>query len=138
MLRTKAVTLCLGCILAGLLMVTLACSHNPKAIRQDKLSIEDYPQITALQGLDRVLVVSDVMKDPGPPLKVTVAFRDDRDDKERRMQYRFFFFDSTGVPENQNPDWRYIEIPRRAAVYVSGNALDSKAVDWRLELRPAR
>ncbi|HRX85922.1 MAG TPA: DUF1425 domain-containing protein [Phycisphaerae bacterium] len=130
----------LGCsaVLAALTFNALACSHNPKAARQDQMAIEDYPQITALEHLDRVLVISDVVEDKGPPLKVTVALRDERDDKERRIQYRFFFFDERGVPENNNPDWRYKELPRRAAVYVDGNALDKNAVDWRLELRPAR
>jgi uncharacterized protein YcfL len=128
-----------GCIvLAGILFHTLACSHNPKPIRQDEMLIENYPKITALEKLHRVLVVSDVVEEPGPPLNVTVAIRDDRDDKERRIQYRFFFLDDRGVPENNNPDWRYQQMPRRAVVYVQGNALDRKAVDWRLEIRPAR
>ena len=84
------------------------------------------------------VVADEALNCPPSALKVTVALRDERDDKERRIQYRFFFFDERGIPENNNPDWRYKELPRRAAIYVDGNALDKDAVDWRLELRPAR
>ena len=47
----------LGCsaVLAALTFNALACSHNPKAARQDQMAIEDYPQITALEHLDRVV-----------------------------------------------------------------------------------
>jgi uncharacterized protein YcfL len=118
-----------------------ACSDNPYAPREagaDPLPSEDYPQVSALEKLHKVIVVSDVKEDAGPPLKITAAVRNRANDDERDVQYRFFFLDKDGRPENAQPDWRYVHMPARTLVYMTGNALDVGATSWRLEIRPAR
>lgn len=111
--------------------------HAPKAGRPDPLPLEEYPQIAVLEDLHRAVVVTDVKEEPGPPLWVQVAARN-KDDDERHVQYRFFFLNDAGEPENRNPDWHYMLMPARTLVYFQGNALDKARSAWRLEIRPAR
>ncbi len=126
---------------AGLLIVCLGslagCEHRPAPARMDTLAPKHYPQITALEGLDSVVVVNEVVVTQGPPLKVSVSVRND-DDTERSVQYRFFFVDRENLPETSDTDWHFLKLPARTLVYLKGNAIDKKAVDWRLEIRPAR
>jgi hypothetical protein len=39
---------------------------------------------------------------------------------------------------NLDPDWQYMSLGPRTLLYMQGNALDTRAVDWRLQIRPAR
>ncbi len=120
------------------LSVLWGCKHPPAAAKTDPLNVQKYPQISALEKLDRAIVISKVIEDKGPPLAVTVVCRNIGDDQERHVQYRFFFFDEAGKPEEADPDWQYVHMPARTYVYLRGNALDANCVDWKLEIRPAR
>ncbi len=121
-----------GLCLAG------GCKYPPARAKDDPLRREDYPRIAVLEGLDRAIVVSDVREEKGPPLLVTVTCRNIGDDAERDVQYRFFFYDERGRPEELDPDWQYVHMPARTYIYLRGNALDAGFVDWKLEIRPAR
>ncbi|MBS0197715.1 MAG: DUF1425 domain-containing protein [Planctomycetes bacterium] len=98
----------------------------------------DSPQIVVLDELDRYVFISNVVMQPGPPMDVTVIARANTRDTEPKVQYRFLFLDSHGRRLESQPDWRYLQMPARAAVEFRGNAMDSRAADWRLEIRPAR
>jgi uncharacterized protein YcfL len=125
-------------VLAAAVCATAGCAHKPHGVRSDPLDYDDYPQITVLEDLHRNVVLSSVVEEEGAPLRVTVAVRNRANDDERHVQYRFFFLDSRGVPEDPNPDWHYMHMPARTMMYMQGNALDKSAVAWRLEVRPAR
>jgi hypothetical protein len=96
------------------------------------------PQITVLDQLDRFVVVSDAMMEPGPPMDVTVMCRANTEQESLYVQYRFIFLDDRGRRLEREPDWRFITMPARAPIEMRGNALDSRASDWRLEIRSAR
>lgn len=125
-------------IVAVGVLVSAGCSKDPRAPEMDPLRYANYPNITALEKLHRNVVLCKVHEEPGPPLQVTVQVRNRTRDDERHMQYRFFFLNENGRPENPNPDWRYVKLPARTIVFLEGNALDRDAVEWRLEMRPAR
>ena len=120
------------------LLASAGCAKNPRAPKLDPLRYEDYPHITALEKLRRNVVLCHVHEEPGPPLQVAVQVRNRTHEQERHIQYRFFFLNRGGVPEDPNPDWRYVKLPARTIVFLQGNALDREMVKWRLEMRPAR
>ncbi len=113
------------------------CKWAPKAGRPDPLPLEDYPQITVLEGLHRAVMISDVNEDQGPPLAVRVMVRNRTHDDERTIQYRFIFSDASGKREAAEADWHVKHLPARTLVEISGNALDSRYTQWQLEIRPA-
>lgn len=128
-------------LLTGVLMMAfgvIGCDSvkAPRSAQFDQL--QEYPKVTALEGLADWVVVSDVMLDPGPPMGVIVPARAKTDGQELDVQYRFFFLDSDDRPLERDPDWRYMRMPSRTRVFMEANALDRDAVDWRLEIRPAR
>ena len=125
-------------VVAVAVWAIVGCTHKPHGVRSDPLDYDDYPQITVLENLHRNVVLTSVVEEEGSPLRVTVVMRNRTKQEERHVQYRFFFLDSRGVPEDANPDWHYMHMPARTAMYMQGNALDKSAVDWRLEVRPAR
>jgi hypothetical protein len=113
------------------------CKWAQHAGRQDPLALEDYPQISVLEGLHRAVMISDVQEDKGPPLAVRVMVRNRTHDDERTVQYRFIFSDASGKREAAEPDWHLKHLPARTLVEISGNALDSRYTQWLLEIRPA-
>ena len=125
-------------VVAPLVSTWCGCSYPPKAGRADPVLLKKYPQIAVLENLHRAVVVTEVSEDPGPPLSVQVTARNKTRHDERHVQYRFFFLDTVGKPENPNPDWHYVHMPARTLVYFQGNALDRTCGAWRLEIRPAR
>ena len=111
----------------------------PGAVGGDPLASSQYAKIAALEGLSPYIVMGTPPRvETGPPMRVTCALRAATDYEELSVQYRYFFFNAAGVPLNPNPDWQYFRMPSRTESFFSGNALDKTAVDWRLEVRPAR
>jgi len=110
----------------------------PASSQPDQLPAAAYPQIVVDKEL-KGLIVNGVPKiDRARILSVTVPIRATTDHADIRAQYRFYFFDRNGVPMGEEPDWRYTVLPSRSQVFLSANAIDAGAEDWRLEIRPAR
>lgn len=130
---------CLISALFACMVLVVGChsAKRPHEGQPDPLPPDEYPQIATLEGLKGYVVIGDVVTQQGPPLEVSVSVRA-RTDKELNVQYRFVFLDSKSLPLDADPDWRYITMPARTQAYMRANALDSNAVDWRLEIRPAR
>ena len=111
----------------------------PGYVQQDLLPADQYPRIDLDASLQTWLVSATAPRVlPGPPLSVTYACRARTDTEELNVQYRYLWFDKNGVPLNGNPTWQYKRMPSRSEVFFTGNATDSTAVDWRLQIRPAR
>jgi hypothetical protein len=128
------------CVVAGSLA---GCANDtvkaPGSGRSDPLPHESYPQIAALEGLDKwVYFDRPVIDKGGSVIKVTVPARAATDGQELNVQYRFFWLDASGRPLDNTPDWHYQRMPSRSQVFFEGNALDKTAEDWRLEIRPGR
>lgn len=130
-------------IQAGLMAVCAGCkdgSKPPPGAMADPVLIENYPRVVALDGLQPYIGVAPPVEErtPGQPLKVTVPVRALTNGAELNVQYRFLWLDSRQSPTQPEGDWRYVRMPARSQIFMQGNALDDRATDWRLEIRPAR
>lgn len=130
---------------SGALALGAAGCHNdptkaPGSVIADPLPRENYPKLEALEGLAGYIAISGVNVTPATdrtPLEVNAGIRS-LADQTLAVQYRFFFLDAAGNPINPNPDWRFMQLPSRSLLYMQGNAMDTNATDWRLQIRPAR
>ena len=125
-------------------LLTPGCQQDqvqaPQAIRSDPLA-EGYPQNVALNGLEKVVVIGKAIVEPATssrPMRVTVPLRSVVDGAVR-TQYQFIFLDDKGRPvKSYRENWHYQVLADHAQVFLEGAALDTDAVDWRLEVRPAQ
>lgn len=136
----KTVMLALGMVVSlGLSGCKQDTVKAPYGGKQDPLPRVDYPQITVEGPLQPYLVfdASQVSRESGV-LKVVTPVRLQSDGQESNIQYRYIFLDAGGMPLRAQADWRYFRFPSRQQVFLEGNALDSSATAWRLEVRPSR
>ncbi len=124
--------------LAALIVGLLTACEAPPAARHDSYSGPDYPKIVAIEDLDDVIRSGDpVVSQPGDrPLTVSVPLRS-VSHSYRNVQYRFQFFDATGMPLSPEMEWAYMRMPPKAQVFMKGSAMDTTATTWRLIVRPA-
>lgn len=129
---------------ACLLLIGLAgCQNDPVKApfpgQPDLLPAHAYPQIVVTDGLDEVLGFGrpNVQAGPDQPMSVTIPVRV-MDDYAYNTQYRFEFFGRDGRELQPKMDWKYERLPARVQVFMRGAALDTGAVDWRLQVRSAR
>ena len=130
--RVATVLLVVGACLGG-------CDTAPARIKPDP--VLDYPQKVALEGLDKAVVAARPIVTPSTadrPMQVSVPLRSIVDGRALNVQYKFEFFDQNGRPLRTNLGWRFQKLEPRVQVFLEGNALETKAVDWRLQVRPAR
>ena len=97
------------------------------------------PQITMFEALDQQLAFGqpDVHRGTFEPLRVVISVRA-TENQPQRVQYRFEYFDRSGRPMRPSMDWRYLLLPIGGERIMEGSALDTAAVDWRLEVRRAK
>lgn len=112
----------------------------PQSVRSDPLA-GGYPQNVALRGLHNGIVIGKPIVDRATedqPMRVTVPLRSVVEGT-LRTQYKFTFLDDRGRPvKSGRESWSYQVIAEKAEVFLEANALDTDAVDWRLEVRPAQ
>ncbi len=130
--------------LALLTALLAACTPNPAtpppAGLADMLPSKDYPQIVATSGLQPFLAFDrpNVQLGPSQPMSVVTPVRN-LDPLAVRVQYRYLFFEKTGRPMEPTMDFQFISLPGNGVqTFLKGAALDTTAVDWRLEVRSAR
>jgi uncharacterized protein YcfL len=111
----------------------------PDAGQGDLLPIEDYPQIVVTSGLAKFLAFSrpNVQGGPDKPMSVVVPVRL-LDELAVNVQYRFRFFDQRGRVLQPEMGFQYKRLPAKVQEFMEGAATDTNAVDFRLEVRPAR
>ena len=127
-------------VLAGVLGLS-GCSTDPPGMRSDEFAIADYPRLVAVEGLDKAVVASKPIVTPGTddkPMRVTVPVRSLHLGGPLNVQYRFRFMGADGRPLASNVGWRFVRLEPKVQVFLDGNALETSAADWRLEVRPAR
>lgn len=127
-----------GMVLAAVSLVMAGCQYAPARAERDKLDRDTYPQISLHEDLRGAIVVADVIENPGPPYRVTVALRSRTSTADRLVQYRFIYLDSSGQPIGDEAGWLSERFPARTEKFIKSNALDRGATDWRMEIRPAR
>lgn len=126
--------------LLSALLVACDTVKAPEGAQRDPLDPKDYPQVVALDRLGRWLVNNPPIIKGGEadqPMTVTVPVRLTSDENVN-AQYRFLFFDAAGAPLRPEMEWRYVLLPGRTEVFLTGTALDKRAADWRCEVRYAR
>lgn len=133
--------------LAGILALAGAMSMSgchgdaaraPASPGPDPLVSGTYPQITMAQGLIGLIVQGRPVVQPSvphSPLRVTVPIRSVQDGPTR-VQYQFTWLDNVGRPVGVS-GWKYEIVPPRMERFFESNALDTRAVDWRLEIKIA-
>jgi uncharacterized protein YcfL len=126
----------------GLLITAAGCQDPvmaPYAGQVDLLPAQEYPQIAVDKGLAKFLAFDrpNVQGGPDKPLSVAVPTRLLYDGNVN-VQYKFIFLDRSGRPLKPAMDPRYLLLTPRVQVMLSGAALDTNAVDWRLEVTSAK
>lgn len=114
------------------------CNTNPPAARADPLMSDEYPQITAEDNLEKWIGFSSAVVEDGPPLHVSVPVRSLTQTETLNIQYRFLFFDDRGRDVSTSQDWRFLTLSPRVREFITATAIDDRAKDWNLRVRPAR
>lgn len=125
---------------ASVALVGCDTTKAPGAGEPEMLSDARYPQVAALEGLTDYLSVDKPIvtaAEGNKPMTVVVPVRL-RSDQQVNAQYRFMFLGENGAPIGTQPEWQFEKLPARTQVFLAGASLDPAAVDWRLEIRPAR
>ena len=138
---TARILLVLTAALPALALSGCDTTKAPASSRPDPLPAAAYPQIVIDRELEGLIVNGVPKIDRARIMSVVVPIRATTDRADLRVQYRFIFLDKNGVPigsDQNGPDWRYTQLPSRSQVFLSGNAIDAGAEDWRMEVRPAR
>ncbi len=133
-------------VLGMVAMVISGCDtvRAPYAARNDTVAQANYPKVVVEAGLSPYLAINQpVVNSDSGVMKVSVPARLLSNPGEfSRIQYKFTFFngptEAGGTPLRTQTEWRYMVMEPRNQVYLEGNALDSTAKDWRLEIRSAR
>jgi uncharacterized protein YcfL len=132
------VSLALGCA-----MFAGGCDtvHAPSTPTLDKLPAQAYPKVAVLDGeLARALAIDPSMvvvtpTDGNNPMSVSVPIRS-LVDNTMRMEHCFIWFDAQGR-EVRRTVWKRQDIDPRVQIKLQSNAIDTRSVDWRLEIRSA-
>lgn len=137
-LITKSLTLAL----LGAAVTLTACDTVKPAYtgRVDQAGRGNYPRVTVQGELSPFIGIDAPIVEPSDVLKVTVPIRLLTDaGNPSSIQYRILFFNKNGSPaRGGDMNWRFVHLPPRQQVFLTGNSLDSDAVDWRCEVRLAK
>lgn len=115
-------------------------STAPHAGQADLLSTEQYPRIVVARDLHKVLVFSDpIIEVPSEssPMKVTVPVRTKSNRGGAFVQYQYAFIDAHGRTLSSS-GWRFQRLPPQWRRDLTAAALNTDAVDFRLEVIAAR
>lgn len=116
-----------------------ATPRAPFSPQPDYIPVDQYPKITTTAHLSRFLVFSPPTVVVDGVMRVTTPVRlVSRPGEWSKVQYRYIFLDSRGLPLTVQPDWQSQTLEPQQQVFLQGNAMDSNAADWRLEIRPHR
>ena len=131
-------------ILLALTLVLGGCATDrvkaPPGPLGDPLPPTAYPQIAPMGGLARWIYFDKPIVTPGTadrPMRVSVPARMVYNEP-RDIQYCFQFFDADGLPLESRKEWHWKNLTPRVRFFLQGNAIQPEAIDWTLEIRPAR
>lgn len=138
--RTRPLYAAAAALVAG---VSLAGCANP-AQRTPYTGVyapmQQYPNVTVAGEIGRFLAIDQPVVEQDDVMKVTVPVRLLSDPGySSSVQYRFLFQNANGAPARGGAmNWRFVNLPPRNQVFLTGNAMDTDAVDWRCEIRLAK
>ncbi len=138
LLRIAAVSMSV----AGLAALSGCQTNTPFAAQPDNVEHGTYPRIVVEAPLNKFVAVdyAGIVVDQATsdrPLAITVPVRSLSPDRRMNVQYQFTWLDRDGRQIGSG-GWRYIVMEPRSQDRFTGNAMDNKATDYRLEIRSAR
>lgn len=113
----------------------------PPGSLEDPLPVSQYPNINVHRPLTQFILVADpvMTRDSMGTLRIDTPIRaNTRPNEDMNIQYKYQFLDELGRVLEPEPAWQYMRLEPTLQYYLSGNAMDSRAADWRLEIKPAR
>ena len=130
-------------VLAAAILTLGGCNdpvRAPYSPNRDLVTKDTYPQITADGDLAGWLLYDKPsVSHEGNILRVSVPVRlTSSTGQWAKVQYRYIFLDANNMPVKAQPDWIPATLEPRQQVLMTGNALDTNAADWRLEIRKQR
>mgnify|MGYP002780780212 CR=1 FL=1 len=141
----KSAALCAAGVGLALVMgVAGGCDKTrpPPSVGLDPLGGQNYPKVAIVEpSLARVLTVDPnevrvTKATADTPMSVVVPIRSVADNR-MRVQYKFYWYDSTGRLVREST-WRPEMIEPRFKVTMQGAATDLESADWRMEIRSQR
>lgn len=130
-------------LLLGAALVGSGCDtvRAPSTPTLDQLPAQSYPKVAVLDGyLAKSLAIDPTMvvvtpSDGSNPMSVSVPIRS-LVDNTMRMEHSFIWFDVQGR-EVRRTVWKRQDVDPRVQIKLQSNAIDTRSVDWRLEIRSA-
>lgn len=123
----------------GLCLSAMAtCNTDPVTPGPDP--VIDYPNIVLDPALEDKLVKARPNTQPptrDQPMRISVPVRSVTQ-HPLNLQYRVLYFDAFGKQTNDYPVWKDMRLMGRARHVINDNAVDLDAVEWNIEIRPAR
>lgn len=129
------------CITALAFVAACATSPDPSPGMPDPFPAPgNNPKISVLDpNLQRGIGFQTVTEIPpgAAPLTIQVPVRN-LSNYEYIIDYRFLFQDASGLQLEPVMSWRSVTLLPKQVQVLRANALDTRAVDWRLEVKWAR
>lgn len=125
---------------AAALLSACATDPAPSPGAPDPSLPNNNPQISVLDpNLQRGIGFGQTVVIPSgaTPMKVQVEMRN-LSNYEYLVDYRYLFYDAQGIQLEPAMSWRQVSLLPKQLQMISANALDTKAVNWRLEVKWAR
>jgi hypothetical protein len=127
------------------LLSCLGCEtlYAPPQGQPDMLPAWQYPNIAATPDtLSKALVFGQPIVTPSSeskPLSISVPIRSLENDYKLNIQYRFEYYDQQSrLIDTTAEGWRFQQLSPLIQTQLQGNALDQRAVTWRLIVRSAQ
>lgn len=109
----------------------LAGQPDPIAVpyQDPRISVAD-PQLQQWLGFHAAVMV----RNGKMPMSITVPVRNLADD-QYQIDYRFLFFDELDRQMDPVMNWRFAAVQPKAVAHLEASALDSRARNWKLEVK---
>ncbi|MFO0830594.1 MAG: hypothetical protein U0637_02000 [Phycisphaerales bacterium] len=138
--RTRPLFAAAATLVAGASLGACANTANRTPFTGVYAPMQQYPRVTVAGELSNFIAVDAPIVEQGDVMKVSVPVRLLSDPgNSSNIQYRVLFFNASGAPARGGAmNWRFVNLPPRNQVFLTGNAMDGDAVDWRCEVRLAK
>jgi hypothetical protein len=140
MLQNRLVSVSGTVLLLAAAAALASCSAEPYPGKVDPWRGSKYPNINVLEGLGSDVQFDDpsiIPSRPDRPMTVSVPARN-ATTGDLNIQYHYVFLDKYNRELLPDTGWHYETIPSSAQRRLAASAIDTTAVDWRLEVRKTR
>ncbi len=138
--RTRPLFTAAAAMIAGATLAGCASNATRTPFTGHYAPLQQYPRVTVAGELSNFIAVDPPIVEQQDVMKVSVPVRLLSDPGySSSIQYRVLFFTETGAPARGGAmNWRFVNLPPRNQVFLTGNAMDTDAADWRCEIRLAK